>query len=67
VWEAALVGAQAHDLNPQNNRVELSELVKLWEHLGEDEAARIAEAEELVALVWKISKVLMSWRQRALS
>jgi hypothetical protein len=58
VLEAALMEAQARRLNPQENRYELSKLVKLREHLDEAKAAHIIEAVELATLVMEISMIL---------
>jgi hypothetical protein len=59
VLEAALMEAQARDLNPWDNQDELLELVELQKCLGEVEVGRVTEASELAVLEGEMSKVLV--------
>jgi hypothetical protein len=58
VWEAMLVLAQEHVLNPCDGQDLLAELVELREHLAGVKEEHVAETKELAALVVKTSKAL---------
>jgi hypothetical protein len=62
IQEVTLEKAQARDINLWENRDLLVELVELPRHLAVVERDHFTEAEELAALVAKISMVLVDLR-----